>query len=93
MRPIRDNFWLYFDDPISKQLEGKVSPGDGQLLDQLNAARKLLVEHKCLPEPPKGSYWGAPIEKQIVRRAQVFMRKWEMAHKAHARAEKHRVAK
>lgn len=79
MRRIRDNFWLSFDAPISKQLEGKVSQEDGELLDRLNTARKLLVDHKCLPEPPKGSYWGAPIEKQIVLRAQVFMRKWAMA--------------
>lgn len=79
MRRIRDNFWLSFDTSISKQLEGKVSPGDGELLDQLNAARKALVDHKCLPEPPKGGYWGAPIERQIVLRAQIFMRRWAMA--------------
>lgn len=74
---LRDGFWLSFDAPISKQLEGKVSPEDGERLDQMNAARKVLVDNRCLPEPAKGSYWGAPIEKQIALRAQVFMRKWE----------------
>lgn len=74
---LREGFWLDFGTPISKQLKGKVSLEDGDLLDQLNAARKVLVDNCCLPGPAKGSYWGAPIEKQIVLRAQVFMRKWE----------------
>ena len=72
---LRDGFWLYFDTPISKQLKGRVSPEDGERLDQMNAARKVLVDNRCLPEPSKGSHRGAPIEKQIVLRAQVFMQK------------------
>ena len=84
MRRIRDGFWLSFDTRISKQLEGRISPEDAELLDQMNAARKVLVDHKCLPEPPKGSHWGAPIERQIVLRAQVFMWKWAQGKEAHA---------
>ena len=67
----RDNFWLAFDDSISKQLRGKVLPYDGELLDQLNAARKLLHDNGILP-----GNRNRAVEKQIVMMAQVFMRKF-----------------
>ncbi len=67
----RQDFWLAFDTPISKQLKGQVSESDGVLLDQLNEARRTLLNAGCLP-----SRRGAAVEKQIVLRAQVFMRKF-----------------
>ena len=67
----RDNFWLAFDDSLSKQLKGKISPEDGVRLDQMNEARKVLLDAGCLPNRR-----GAAVERQIVLRAQVFMRKF-----------------
>lgn len=67
----RDNFWLAFDDSLSKQLKGKVSPEDGEWLDQMNEARKVLLGAGCLP-----GNRGYAVEKQIVMKAQVFMRKF-----------------
>ena len=65
-------FWLAFDTPISKQLKGKISPENGVLLDQINEARQVLLDNRCLMGR------GAAIERRIVNLARVFMRKYRL---------------
>ena len=60
---------LAFDLPISKQLRDKISKQDGIFLDSLNEARKVLLDAKCLVRN------GAAIERAIITRAKVFIRK------------------
>ena len=66
-------FRLAFDAPLSKQLRGRVSAQDGEMLDQLNEARKTLLDAGCFPQGR-----SQPVERQILIKAQRCM--WQFSH-------------
>ena len=64
------NFWLAFDLPISKQLQGKITPQDGKMLDEILSAFQFLVGHGVIDGRKR-------IEKRIVMKAQQAMRRYK----------------
>ena len=62
-QPERLNLW--FDRPIAEQLQGRIFPEDGMLLDEMVVAMKFLCKNGALPDSR-----GRAVERQICLKAE-----------------------